>query len=477
MIPLNLKEIINFTKPLKIITNQEIPNKLIKNIYTDSRKIENNSPKNLESIFICIKGEKFDGHNFIDQVISKNVKIVVIENENKISSIKDKSTIFIVTKNTLKFLGKLAELVIHKKRQIDKDFKIIAIAGSAGKTTTKNILKNILEFSGFNTIASQKSFNNEIGVPLTIFNISEDTDVLVLEMGMRGFNQIDYLCQISQPNYGIITTIGPEHLEFVNNISGVIKAETELTNFLKKQNNYFIIPSKIKNIYKNYKNFDYLPNKDNYLKNYKIFLSNNDFQTSVDLFINKKLFKINIDYIISNSIMYNFLVCLKMLEKFDNQKIYEVIKNSQNLITNSLEKDRFYPEKIKNQYLMISDFYNSNYLSLKENLKIIESLFKYFDRILLIIGDMLELGKYTDFYHKKVLERFRNYPRNVKIVCIGKNFYSNKKFNSEINFYIETEDLVKDISKYILQDRMLIFIKGSRALALEKVYQTIKALV
>ncbi|MCS6954845.1 MAG: Mur ligase family protein, partial [Candidatus Calescibacterium sp.] len=223
MINLKLSEIISNTNVLNVINSTE---KCISNIFTDTRKIGNIEQLNDynqrfgvgEGLFICIRGGNFDGHDFIREAYNRGVNNFVIQDATKIPENLKESVSFIVVEDTVKFMGDLAKLMIKKRREINENFRVIAVAGSAGKTTTKNIVKNIFEIMELNVVASEKSFNNEIGVPLTVFRITNETQVLVLEMGMRGFGQIEYLCSITQPDYGVITSIGPEHLEFVKNI-------------------------------------------------------------------------------------------------------------------------------------------------------------------------------------------------------------------------------------------------------------------
>ncbi|MCX7758410.1 MAG: Mur ligase family protein [bacterium] len=474
MIKLKLKEVLDNCKFRDILNYRE---STIEQIFTDSRKLNNGS----RGIFICIKGQKFDGHDFIEEVYNKGTKFFVVQDLSKIPPKISRSTTFILVDNTIEFLGEIAKLVLSKRRSISGDFNVIAVAGSAGKTTTKNLIKNIFEFAGYTVIASEKSFNNEIGVPLTTLRITEDTQVLVLEMGMRGFGQIEYLCSISDPDYGVITSIGPEHLEFVKNIKGVIKAETELTNYLYKHNRYFILPSKIKDTYTNYHNYDYLPNRQYMIRNFSIDPIKKE--TLFAISYDRRIYNLKVEGIVSLPILYNFLVSLKLFDKFisntnyrfqKNQVILEVIRNTSRIVLNSIENNRFY---FDTRFNIIADYYNSNYLSLLENLKTVEKMFNYYSRILLFIGDMLELGPKTKFYHQLVLKRLNSYPNNVEIYLIGENFYQFKKEYSRFFFARDVDNILNhsfiDCLDLYKGEKKLIFIKGSRALKLERIHNLI----
>ncbi|MCS7244306.1 MAG: UDP-N-acetylmuramoyl-tripeptide--D-alanyl-D-alanine ligase [Candidatus Calescibacterium sp.] len=482
MINLKLSEIISNTKVLDVVNLTE---KCISNIFTDTRKIGdigqlkgyNQEFGVSEGLFICIRGENFDGHDFICEAYNKGVNNFVIQDTAKIPENLKELVSFIVVKDTVKFMGDLAKLVIKKRKEINENFRVIAVAGSAGKTTTKNIIKNVFEIMGLSVIASEKSFNNEIGVPLTVFRITNETQVLVLEMGMRGFGQIEYLCSITQPDYGVITSIGPEHLEFVKNIKGVIRAETELTDYLMSLGRYFIVPKKIKNIYRNYKNFDYLPNNKFFIKNFHIDLSN--IKTVFQMVFNGVKYDLVIDNIVSTPIIYNLLFSLRLYEKFNletlnkKENIHKIIENSNHIITKSLENDRFYFQKISDNTYVIADYYNSNYLSLLENLKVVEKMFNYFDNIFLFIGDMLELGNRTEFYHSLILRRLSSYPNKVRVYHIGNIFYSFKDEYPNFVFYESVDKAVSDQLFSLGPQKKLIFIKGSRALKLEKIHEKI----
>ncbi|MEN3015299.1 MAG: UDP-N-acetylmuramoyl-tripeptide--D-alanyl-D-alanine ligase [bacterium] len=479
MIKLTLNQIIQNTSVIDVVNIHNQGNYVIENVLTDTRQINFSE----RGIFVALCGKNYDGHDFMDQAYNKGVKIFVIENISKVPEHMKEKCVFILVPSTVVFLAELSRLVVNYHKV--KGLKVVAVAGSAGKTTTKNILKNMLEFVGFKVLSSKKSFNNEIGVPLTVFSLNSQHQILVLEMGMRGFNQIEYLCSYTDPDYGIITSIGPEHLEFVYNLKGVIRAESELTNYLLKKHGYFIIPSKIKGLYTNYSNFDFIPNKNSFIKNYSPTIKH----TTLDIIIDRKKYNLKFEGIISLSTLVNFLFSLKLTQRIisdfllvDKNAIDAYIKsilvNSSEILNSSIETDRFYFHKLSSSIYIISDYYNSNYLSLSENLKVVEKVFKYFDKVWLFVGDMLELGNMSRFYHAKIVRRISKYPSKVKVYYIGSNFYNLKdKFFDDAKYYLTVDDLLKNFPEIKKNSgKNLIFIKGSRALMLEKVYQKISDL-
>ena len=183
----------------------------------DSRSIRNGS------MFFAIKGENFDGNMFANEALEKGSKIAVIDsgdvnfnNNNNIIKVDD----------SLKTLQDLA--LFHRK---SVKSKIVAITGSNGKTTTKELIHSVLSTS-YKTISTEGNFNNHLGVPLSLLSIKDDTEFSVIELGANNFGEIEILSKISEPDYGYITNFGKAHLEGFKNISGVIKGKTELYNWL-----------------------------------------------------------------------------------------------------------------------------------------------------------------------------------------------------------------------------------------------------
>jgi UDP-N-acetylmuramoyl-tripeptide--D-alanyl-D-alanine ligase len=458
-------------------------------------------------IFVCIKGENFDSHNFINEILEKNINLVVIEQnfyqlnkENLTNLFKKYNKAFIVVNDSIKFIGLISKIFIKKVKAIS-DLKVIGITGSAGKTTTKNILYNLLSFFFKDQIIySKKSFNNELGVPFTIFSINKYTKYAILEMGMRGFGQIEYLANIADVDYGIITSIGPAHILKVGNIIGVNKAKGELIEYLINNNKeFFILPTeyKIKKHVKNPKSF-ILPNKNYHIFNYKIINKNKTFFTIFNLKFGKLSKKFEINSILSKGILRNFLMTLFFINKLLNLKLNKIkeIKNEvllnffnfieKDLFNKSLEENRFNFKTNGNLY-MLDDCYNSNPLSMKENLNVVFKISKYFDKVYLIFGDMLELGKFSKFYHllifKKILNLLTKNKDKIKVFLVGpefnkilnkinKNDILNNDILNDVLSFENVDDLINHIRQLKIRDnkeKILIDIKGSRAIHLEKV--------
>ncbi len=191
----------------------------ISGVSTDTRTIEEGN------VYIALKGENFDGHNYTSQAVEKGACAVIVNSATKIPS----NSIGIVVKDTLKALGDIAS---HYRFKLG--CKVIAVTGSVGKTTTREIIKAALEPS-FNVWSTKNNLNNEVGLPKTILSAPENTEILVLEMGMRGRGQIDYLTNIAHPDIAVITNVGYSHIGILGSREEIRAAKTEIINGLTEQ--------------------------------------------------------------------------------------------------------------------------------------------------------------------------------------------------------------------------------------------------
>ena len=184
--------------------------KTIRNVSIDSRNISNNC------LFVAIKGERFDGHDFLNEAVENGAAAILVENR-KLKSLKDFEIPIITVNDTIKALGELAGR--WRKKLTNGNTKIIGITGSAGKTSTKEMIAMLLstKYKVNRTIAN---YNNHIGVPLTLFSTNESHDILVAELGTNHFGEIKYTADIAQPDYALITNVGNSHLEFLKNKKG-----------------------------------------------------------------------------------------------------------------------------------------------------------------------------------------------------------------------------------------------------------------
>ena len=198
------------------IINGDVKNININKIEIDSRKVEDND------LFICIKGRNNDGHNYINEIKDK-CSCIVVSSDVKI----DTNTLIIKVEDTIIFMNELASEIRKKYSNIP----LISITGSYGKTTTKELLSHVLS-SKYNVLYTKGNFNNNIGIPTTLFNLNNNYNLIVLEMGMNHLNEISFLSKMYVPNLCIITNIGTSHIGYLKSKKNILKAKMEITDGL-----------------------------------------------------------------------------------------------------------------------------------------------------------------------------------------------------------------------------------------------------
>ncbi|MDP3789453.1 MAG: UDP-N-acetylmuramoyl-tripeptide--D-alanyl-D-alanine ligase, partial [Candidatus Omnitrophota bacterium] len=214
-----VEEILKATKGK--LLSRRAPVTAVSNVSTDSRTIKKNE------LFVAIPGENFDGHDYIDAAIKRGAAGAVISSKKAVSNLNaEGNTFFVAVNDTVEALGQLARF--HRERF---DIPAIAVTGSSGKTTTKEMIAAALS-AGWHPLKNSGTQNNFIGVPLTLFRLTDAYDSLVVELGTNHPGEIKRLAEISRPNIGVITNVGPSHLEYLGDINGVYRAKKELLDFL-----------------------------------------------------------------------------------------------------------------------------------------------------------------------------------------------------------------------------------------------------
>ncbi|MDR2836103.1 MAG: UDP-N-acetylmuramoyl-tripeptide--D-alanyl-D-alanine ligase [Bacteroidales bacterium] len=412
-----------------------------KEISIDTRKIKDNT------IFWALKGENFDGNDFVKEAMQKGCVAAVTSNRN----LENEEKNIFYFEDTLKSLQEFANF--HRN---NLKIPIIAITGTNGKTTTKELISEVLS-QKYKITHTLENLNNHIGVPLTILSIKDDSEIGIIEMGANHLGEIKTLCEIAQPTHGLITNIGRAHLEGFGSFEGIIKTKTELYDFLKK--NHGIIFNNadnaiLQNILNGYESVTY--GKQNAFCTGKCF--DNDFNVSVKWNCNDKT-----GYVNSNLIgNYNFE---NILAAITVGLFFEVSPTQiDNAISNyTPNNNRSQLSKTENNTL-IEDFYNANPSSMSlaiENIIKINNPGKC-----LILGDMLELGKESTTEHKKILNSISK-ENFDKVFVVGENFYKLKN-NYKFYFFEKTENLETELSNNLVKNK-LILIKGSRGIHLEKI--------
>ena len=407
-------------------------------VVTDSRQIKNNS------IFISLKGANFNGNEFAKSAIDNGAILSIVDEKKYFLNEEN----YILVKDCLKTLQDLANF--HRKRL---KTKIISITGSNGKTTTKELINSVLK-THFKTYCTKGNLNNHIGVPLSLLEISENTEFAVIEMGANHIGEIELLSKITEPNYGYITNFGKAHLEGFGSEEGVIKGKSELYEFLMQSSGFIFYNSddeKQKHILSNYKNkfgfgkeasdLNYLVKAEN--PNIIIEVNNNIFKST--LFGNY-----NIPNVISAISIGIFLGV--PIEKVKNGVLGYISSNNRSQVL-----------KINSNNIIL-DAYNANPSSMLLAIKAFQNA--KLENKVLILGDMFELGRDENKFHQEIVDYCHNLDIE-RVFLVGKIFsktnYS-KKFISSHN-YIELSN-----NKYFKEIKhCCLLIKGSRGVELEKI--------
>ncbi len=431
----------------------------LKGISIDSRTIKP------QEAFIAIKGPNFDGHNFVDEAIKKGARAVVVDNIQQLavnSSNKNKAD-FILVNNTVKALADIARFQRKKF-----DIPVIAVTGSNGKTTTKEMLAWVLS-KEFKVLKNIGTNNNQIGLPLTLLNLNSSYGLVVLEVGTNRFGEVDYLAEICQPNIGIITNIGPSHLEHLTNLKGVLREKWALLNNLKMPHIAILNAD------------DALLKRQILIKNRKAVIFGFGIRQKSDFFVTDiRILNGRIKFLVNQKYrftlktlgyynIYNALAALAVARIFAMD--YKDIASR--LSTFSFPRMRLELLELNN-IKFINDTYNSNPLSLEQAIEALDN-FQTKGRKIFVMGDMLELGSRKELFHRQA-------GRKVAGICdvfiavgelskLAAEAARTSGLNAKNIFACASNLQAQDVlfKKISLAPDDVVLIKGSRAMKMEEI--------
>jgi UDP-N-acetylmuramoyl-tripeptide--D-alanyl-D-alanine ligase len=422
------------------MTIQNIHDLFIKSnkVSIDTRKIEP------DSFFVAIKGERFDANTFAKEALEKGASHVIVDNAQYFV---DERTILV--EDSLETLQELAKF----HRQYLK-LPIIALTGSNGKTTTKELI-NVVLSKKYTTKATIGNLNNHIGVPLTILSFTKETQIGIVEMGANHQKEIEFLCKITQPDYGYITNFGKAHLEGFGGVEGVIKGKSEMYTYLNSNNQSVFV--NLDDPIQNHKTVDF----------HRITFSQKNKSTNVFIdevtanpFVKIKVLgtEINSHLIgLYNANNINAAITIGNHFEVPNEDIKAAIES-------------YIPENNRSQLLtkgsneIILDAYNANPSSMMVALENFIQLDK--KNKCIIIGDMYELGEESLAEHKAIVD-FLDTNSDFECHLVGKDFFANKTPKGNFHFYESFDDFANYLSNIKLKNKTLL-IKGSRGMALER---------
>ena len=401
-------------------------------VTTDSRKIE------VGTLFFALHGTSFDGNDYAIQALEKGASVAIIDREDVVLNNPQYSERLFLVKDTLQALQALAQ--IHRR---ELAIPIIAIAGSNGKTTTKELVSRVLA-EKFEVSTTKGNLNNHIGVPLTLLSMNSETEFGVVEMGASAQGEIALLCSIAEPNYGILTNIGLSHLEGFGGVAGIRKGKGELFDYLDENGGRAFVPQEDVTL------CDMILEREDLAVEYYTRTIAEGFESNLTGDYNR----------------YNIAAAVAVGRYFDidDTHIAEAI------LSFTPDNNRSQAVKTERNSLVV-DCYNANPSSMEvalDNIATMES-----EKKVLILGDMLELGEWSAEAHQNILRKADKVAG--EIVLVGGEFAKAYKvvgseLESNYKLYPTTAEALIALNETPIGNA-LILLKGSRGIALEKLIE------
>lgn len=409
-------------------------------IQTDSRKLRKGD------IFFALKGPNFNGNNFAKQALDEGAAYVVADEER---SFKDERIIYVG--DVLEALQRLAKF--HRSQF---SIPFIAITGSNGKTTTKELLHAVLS-STFKTYTTEGNLNNHIGIPLTILKIRKDAEIAVIEMGANHLHEIEGYCKYAQPTHGIITNIGKAHIEGFGSVENIIKGKGELFRYLDQNNGTAFVNSddeQVLSIGEKMKKAIFYGNKS---EDFNGKILKNDPFIEVEI-TGRDPFTIRTN-LVGEYNLPNVLAAYSVAKYFkvENEKIRNAIENyvPSNSRSQLIKKD---------SNTIILDAYNANPGSMKAAIENFAGMKG--DKKVLLLGSMKELGSESETEHQAIVDLIKKHEWH-SVVLVGKEF---QDISTDF-IYFENSGQLRDWFLKNKVENAQILIKGSRSVKMERVLE------
>ncbi|AOT68465.1 UDP-N-acetylmuramoyl-tripeptide--D-alanyl-D-alanine ligase [Geosporobacter ferrireducens] len=428
-------------------------------VTTDSRKVRGGE------LFIPLIGINFDGHDFISQAVQQGAAVVLTQRVLENSIIDSSKACFIAVKDTLKALQDLAKYYLR-----NFTIPIVAVTGSTGKTTTKDLVHSVLQ-QKYKVLKSEGNFNNHIGLPLSVFQLQKEHEAAIFEMGMSALGEIDTLAEIVRPNISVITNIGLSHIEHLGSQENILEAKMEITNYLNAED--VLIVNGDDAFLKN------LNNQSHLFKKFYVGLNSNcdlkaeniinlgEEGSSFDVVLNEK--KVNFRLCVpGDHNIYNALsaiavgLCLDM-DSSEIQRGIQAYKGSDM---------RLHIMGIQDNIKVINDVYNASPDSMKAAISVLSKAVA--KRRIAVLGDMLEMGHYTKMGHYTVGCEVAKESIDLLIVVGTASAYIAE---GAIDHGFDRQKIIvcdnnQEITTYLrknMQAEDIILVKGSRGMKMEEI--------
>ena len=429
-----------------ILIQGKITNQKIYNISIDSRTLKKGEA------FICFIGKRLDGHQYIDEAVKKKASVIIV---SKMVSIETDIPILLVD-NTNDAYQTLAR---HHKEQIEPS--VVAITGSVGKTTTKELIARFLS-QKYSVLKSEGNFNNHIGVPMTMLKLKPKHEVLVLEMGMNHQGEIARLSMLAKPNVAVITNIGTSHIGYLKTKKNIFKAKMEITegmnhgNLVVNGNDHYLKKVKATNKYDvTFVNQDTFHTQIKYEKD----------GIELVLRVQKQVYHVSLPYCAVH-LLDNIFLALQvgLMYHVRMEDMIEVLNH-----TSFQLKGRLEHISINSHQTLINDTYNA---SLESSCAALAYLKTLPGSKCMIFGDILELGKKGKKIHRKLARIFQK-EEEIDFVLIGNEVKVMRKKLKHSLFFNTIEEYIDDIEKHPLQYDYIL-LKASHNMHFEKLIEKLK---
>lgn len=437
----------------------------INNVVTDSRKVKSGD------LFIPLIGEKFDAHEFLEDVIKKGVSAVLVSKNIEIDKFNDVNIIKV--NDTKAALGALAKYYLSKM-----NVKTVGVTGSVGKTSTKDMIAGVLA-QKFKVVKTQGNFNNDIGLPLTIFKITSKDEIAILEMGMSNLGEIKYLADIAKPDVAVISNVGVSHIENLKSRENILKAKMEITTDFTKDNVLLVngdndMLSTLRNQKHDFNIVYFGLDDDNDIMAFDIDeLGEDGIEYKVK--IDDEIINIKLDQVGIHNV-YNSLAAIGIGKYFkipldfivNGLSKYEKTTMRQEVITS-----------VNGGIKILNDVYNASTNSMESALNVLKNL--KCKRRVAVLGDMLELGDISIEEHKKVGKFVKKYGIDV-LITRGKRAQDIALSAKEAGiipeniFVRDTNEECMEVLKNTVLNGDAVLVKGSRGMKMEKIVEFLKEL-
>ncbi len=452
---INENEIIQWTKGIKISDNVTVT---ITNISTDSRTIKNGD------FFVPIKGEKMDGHDFIAEIVKKGASGFVTDRDVS-DDIKNSGVLIVKVADTNQALLDMAEGYLK-----NFNIPIVAITGSVGKTTTKEMVYSVLK-QKYNVLKTEGNYNNQIGLPLTVFGLDDIHEVAILEMGMNNFGEIETLSKVARPDIALITNIGDSHIGNLGSRDGILKAKSEIFKYIKDSGVAILngddeylkkikIKNEIKNVGENNTNDCYCYNMkctDSEHAELTLNLCNEEVELKVNTTLNYITYPIT------------FAAMVGKLLNLTSEQIKRGIESFE------LPGRRYAKVELNDNITIIDDCYNASLLSIKIAIETTINTYPN-RRKIVILGDILELGSFSEEKHRELGVYLKD--KNVELlIFIGKEVkyaYEQIKDFKTAYYFSEKREAYEFLDQVITQNDVIL-VKASNGNKFNEIVNHIKS--